>query len=96
MTHQTSMMEDLSEAIADDERMLEERVNGLDHTRVGDYALRMLRNASRVGTVKKVKETIQTITRLAPTPVLEAITTSLEIAQSFVFVRTGEAVDIRR
>jgi len=89
-------MDDLMDSVLNDEEMLESRVDSLDHTMAGDRALSMLRNAARVGTPAKVKSTVQTIVGLAPTPVLEAISGSLELAQSFVFIRTGEAIDIRR
>ncbi len=90
------IMDSLLDSIANDERMLENRVDNLDHTMAGDRALQMLRNAARVGTVAKIKSTLQTIVGLAPTPVLEAISGSLEVAQSFVFIRTGNSIRIRR
>lgn len=96
----TSQKEDITNdilnAVAKDERMLEKRVDNMNHTLAGDRALSMLRDAARVGTPSKVKSTLQTIVGLAPTPVLEAITGSLEVAQSFVFIRTGNSVRIRR
>lgn len=90
------MMNNLMDSVASDEKMLESRVDSLDHTMAGDRALSMLRNAARVGTPAKVKSTVQTIVGLAPTPVLEAISGSLELAQSFVFVCTGNSIKIRR
>ena len=95
-TQRDDIMDSLLDSIANDERMLEDRVDNLDHTMAGDKALQMLRNAARVGTVAEVKSTLQTIVGLAPTPVLEAISGSLETAQSFVFMRTGNSIRIRR
>lgn len=95
-TQRDDMMDSLLNSIAHDEQMLESKVDNLDHTMAGDKALQMLRNAARVGTVAEVKSTLQTIVGLAPTPVLEAISGSLETAQSFVFMRTGNSIRIRR
>ena len=95
-TQRDDIMDSLLDSIEHDERMLGTRVDSVDHTMAGDRALRMLRNAARVGTVAKVKSTLQTIVGLAPTPVLEAISGSLEVAQSFVFIRTGNSIPIRR
>jgi len=95
-TQRDDMMDSLLNSIAHDEQMLESKVDNLDHTMAGDKALQMLRNAARVGTVAEVKSTLQTIVGLAPTPVLEAISGSLETAQSFVFIRTGNSIRIRR
>jgi hypothetical protein len=95
-TQRDDMMDSLLDSIAHDEHMLEDKVDNLDHTMAGDKALQMLRNAARVGTVAEVKSTLQTIVGLAPTPVLEAISGSLETAQSFVFMRTGNSIRIRR
>jgi hypothetical protein len=95
-TQRDDIMDSLLDSIANDERMLEDRVDNLDHTMAGDKALQMLRNAARVGTVAEVKSTLQTVVGLAPTPVLEAISGSLETAQSFVFIRTGNSIRIRR
>ncbi len=95
-TQRDDMMDSLLNSIAHDEQMLESKVDNLDYTMAGDKALQMLRNAARVGTVAEVKSTLQTIVGLAPTPVLEAISGSLETAQSFVFMRTGNSIRIRR
>jgi hypothetical protein len=95
-TQRDDIMDSLLDSVANDERMLESRVDSMDHTMAGERALSMLRNAARVGTPAKVKSTIQTIVGLAPTPVLEAISASLETAQSFVFIRTGNSIKIRR
>lgn len=95
-TQRDDMMDSLLNSIAHDEQMLESKVDSLDHTMAGDKALQMLRNAARVGTVAEIKSTIETIAGLAPTPVLEAISGSLETAQSFVFIRTGNSIRIRR
>ena len=98
MTNQNEdILDDLRDSIANSEAALEERVGyELEKTKAGDKALRMLRNAARVGTPTAVRETLHLIVGLAPTEVLEAIRSPLEIAQSFVFIRTGEAIDITR
>lgn len=88
---------DLIDAVATAEAHVEDRLNcERSKVRAADHALTMLRNAARVGTPSKVEETIETIRLLAPTDVLEAIRTPMEVAQSFVFTRTGHAVKISR
>ena len=90
-------MDDLLDAVATAEAHVESRLNcEREKVRSADHALTMLRNAARVGTSSKVEETIRTIRLLAPTEVLEAIRAPMEVAQSFVFARTGNSVKISR
>lgn len=90
------MVDDLMESVANAERFVDVRTNTPAQRRSADMALTMLRNAARVGTPTKVRKTLYTIVRLAPVTVLEAIRAPLETAQSFVFARTGEDIDITR
>lgn len=90
-------MEDLIEEIARTEAVVERELDcEREKVRAADHALSMLRNAARVGTPKKVKDTLNTIRLLAPVEVLDAISAPMEHAQSFVFARTGNAVKITR
>lgn len=91
------LLEDLLDEIATTEHHVESELDfDREKVRSADHALTMLRNAAHVGTVAKIKDTVQTIRLLAPTEVLEAIRTPMEVAQSFVYVRRGEKVLINR
>ena len=91
------MIDDLLKEVMQAEMRVEEDLNcERSKVRAADKALSMLREAAHVGTPAKVEDTLNTIRLLAPTDVLEAIRTPMETAQSFVFARTGNSVEISR
>lgn len=90
------MIQDIADSVASTEPFVDTELDTTAEQKSADKALSMLRNAARVGTPAKVKSTIQTIVALCPVDVLETIRTPLETAQSFVFARTGNSVDITR
>ena len=91
------MIDDLLKEVMQAEMRVEEDLNcKRSKVRAADKALSMLREAAHVSTPAEVEDTLNTIRLLAPTDVLEAIRTPMETAQSFVFARTGNSVEISR
>ena len=91
------MIDDLLKEVVQAEMRVEKDLNyERSKVRAADNALSMVREAAHVGTPAKVEETLETVRLLAPTDVLEAIRTPMETAQSFVFARTGNSVEVSR
>jgi len=68
-----------------------------DNLRSARKALSMLREAAHNGAgPAKVEDTLNTIRLLAPTGVLEVIENPVFGAQKFVYIKTGNIVEIDR
>jgi len=91
------MIDDLLKKVMHVETYVEEELGGnRSKLRSARKALSMLREAAHDGTPAKVEDTLNTVRLFAPTEVLEAIEDPVLAAQKFVYIKTGNIVEIHR